>query len=603
MRKASESEKHMKLIWSTLRSIVPLLPSRAQRFLWMYVIVSCALSILDVAALMMLAVSVTSMVQLTDVTLPVIGTITSDGYIWIILTVSLLIITKSALAVTLQWFATRRFATFELEIGDRLFDAYIRAPWTERLKRNTSQLVRLADVGIANVTSGFLLPVLGLPQLLCTSAAVIAVLVVAEPLTALVTMVYLGLIAVILYFWMSRKSVEAGRVNRDYSFKVASLMTDMVAALKEITLRNMAPEVAKVVHDNRIHTTRARANISFLGTFPRFVLDSALIGGFLLVGGFAMVVGGPAQAISAVALFGVAGFRLVPSLTGFQAVLTQATSNVPHVRAVVSDINAAEGYIARAERIGHEPLDREPERMVLDNVAFTYPGADAPALSGVNLNLPLGSTLALVGSSGAGKSTLVDLILGLLEPTEGTARLDDQNLHDVMAAWRSKVGYVPQDVALFDGSIAQNVALSWTSELDRDRVEDALRRAQLWDVVAARPGGIDGKVGDRGMSLSGGQRQRLGIARALYSDPLVLVLDEATSALDTKTEADVTAAIQKLRGDVTLISVAHRLATVRDHDQICFMRDGGIAAVGRFDEVVAAVPEFAVQARLAGLVA
>ncbi|SEB95885.1 ABC transporter ATP-binding protein [Microbacterium hydrocarbonoxydans] len=592
----------MKLIWSTLRSIVPLLPSRAQRFLWMYVIVSCALSLLDVIALMMLAVSVTSMVQQADVTLPVIGTITSDGYIWIILAVSLLIITKSALAVTLQWFATRRFATFELEIGDRLFDAYIRAPWTERLKRNTSQLVRLADVGIANVTSGFLLPVLGLPQLLCTSAAVIAVLVVAEPLTALITMVYLGLIAVILYFWMSRKSVEAGRVNRDYSFKVASLMTDMVAALKEITLRNMAPDVAKVVHDNRIHTTRARANISFLGTFPRFVLDAALIGGFLLVGGFAMVVGGPASAVSAVALFGVAGFRLVPSLTGFQAVLTQATSNVPHVRAVISDIKAAEGYIARAERIGHEPLDGEPERLILENVAFTYPGGDVPALSGVNLTLPMGSTLALVGSSGAGKSTLVDLILGLLEPTEGSARLDGQNLHDVMAAWRSKVGYVPQDVALFDGSIAQNVALSWTSELDRDRVEDALRRAQLWDVVAARPGGMDGRVGDRGMSLSGGQRQRLGIARALYSDPLVLVLDEATSALDTKTEADVTDAIQKLRGDVTLISVAHRLATVRDHDQICFMRDGGIAAVGRFDEVVAAVPEFAVQARLAGLV-
>lgn len=592
----------MKLIWKTLRSIVPLLPARAQRFLWMYVISTSALAILDVAALMLLAVSVTSMVQLDDVTLPVIGTITSDGYIWIIATVATLIITKSALAVTLQWFATRRFATFELEIGDRLFDAYIRAPWTERLKRNTSQLVRLADVGIANVTSGFLLPVLGLPQLLCTSAAVILVLVVANPVTALVTMVYLGFIALILYFWMSRKSVEAGRVNRDYSFRVASLMTDMVAALKEITLRNMAPDVAKVVHDNRIHTTRARANLGFLGAFPRFVLDAALIGGFLLVGGVAFVMGGAAQAISAVAVFAVAGFRLVPSLTGFQAVLTQATSNVPHVTAVISDIEAAEGYLERAERIGHDPLTSEPRTLVLSDVAFTYPGSERPALSGVNLTLPIGSTLALVGSSGAGKSTLVDLILGLLEPTEGTVRLDDQSLHDVMAAWRSKVGYVPQDVALFDGTIAQNVALSWTSEFDRDRVETALRRAQLWEIISKRAGGMDGRVGDRGMSLSGGQRQRLGIARALYSDPLVLVLDEATSALDTKTEADVTSAIQELRGDVTLISVAHRLATIRDHDQICYMRDGGIAATGTFDEVIEAMPEFAVQARLAGLV-
>lgn len=592
----------MTLIWKTLRSIVPLLPARARRFLWMYVVSTSALAILDVAALMLLAVSVTSMVQMDDVNLPVIGTITSDGYIWIIATVAILIITKSALAVTLQWFATRRFATFELEIGDRLFDAYIRAPWTERLKRNTSQLVRLADVGIANVTAGFLLPVLGLPQLLCTSAAVIAVLVVAEPVTAVVTLVYLGFIALILYFWMSRKSVEAGRVNRDYSFRVASLMTDMVAALKEITLRNMAPDVAKVVHDNRIHTTRARANLGFLGAFPRFVLDAALIGGFLLVGGVAFIMGGAAQAISAVAVFAVAGFRLVPSLTGFQAVLTQATSNVPHVTAVISDIEAAEGYLERAERIGHEPLTSDPRSLVLSDVAFTYPGSEHPALRDVSLTLPIGSTLALVGSSGAGKSTLVDLILGLLEPTEGTVRLDDRNLHDVMAAWRSKVGYVPQDVALFDGTIAQNVALSWTTEFDRDRVETALRRAQLWDIVSGRPGGMDGRVGDRGMSLSGGQRQRLGIARALYSDPLVLVLDEATSALDTKTEADVTSAIQQLRGDVTLISVAHRLATIRDHDQICYMREGGIAATGTFDEVVDAMPEFAVQARLAGLV-
>ena len=160
---------------------------------------------------------------------------------------------------------------------------------------------------------------------------------------------------------------------------------------------------------------------------------------------------------------------------------------------------------------------------------------------------------------------------------------------------------MPQDVSLFDGTVAQNVALTWSNDFDRDRVRTALERAQLWPTIEARAGGIDSRVGDRGMSLSGGQRQRLGIARALYSDPLILVMDEATSALDTKTESDVATAIRELRGQVTVVAVAHRLSTVMDSDQVCFMRDGKIVANGTFDEVVAAVPDFAVQAALAGL--
>lgn len=591
----------MKLIVTTLRQILPFLPARAVRFMWGYVTVTSALALIDIGALALLALSLGAMVTGSPVRLPIVGAVGTDGYIWILLIVSSLIIVKSALALALQWHATRRFASFELEIGDRLFDAYIKAPWTERLKRNTSQLVRMADVGIANVTAGFLLPVSTLPSLMTTFTAVLIVLVVAQPITAIVTVLYLGSIAVVLYMVVTRRSVQAGRVNRDYSFKVARLMTDMVSALKEITLANKASDVAHVVHENRIHTTRARANISFLGMVPKFVLDAALVGGFLLVGGVAYASGGLTQAFAAVALFGVAGFRLVPSLTGFQAIVSQTHANVPQVNAVVNDIEQARSYLENAEKIGRDPIVGDPETLELQNVAFTYPGAGTPALREVSLRLPLGSSLGLVGSSGAGKSTLVDLLLGLLVPSTGTAMIDGQHLEDVLADWRSRVGYVPQDVALFDGTIAENVALVWEGPIDEARVESALRRAQLWDVVQSKPGGIRSRVGDRGISLSGGQRQRLGIARALFDDPLVLVLDEATSALDGKTESDVAAAIRELRGEVTVVAVAHRLSTIRDSDQICFMSDGRIEAQGTFDELVASVPEFAEQASLAGL--
>lgn len=591
----------MLLILRTLRQLVPLLPARTQRFIWWYAIATSSLALIDVAAIALLAIALGSMVAGADILLPIVGAITSENYVWFLLSISVVVIIKAFLSLVLQWYATRRFALFELEIGDRLFDAYIRAPWTDRLSKNTAQVVRLADVGIGNTIGGFLLPVLTLPALIVTATSVVIVIVIADPVTALITILYLGGLALVQARVLSKRAVQAGRVNRDYSFRVATLMTDMMSALKEITLRDKAREVAGVVHDNRIHSTRARANIHFISAVPRFVLDAGLIGGFLLVGGIAYLLNGPQGALASVALFGIAGFRLVPSLTSLQSILTVTQSNSPHVQAVLDDIAQSRSYIERAEVIGHEPIEGEPGLLHFENAGFTYPSSDVPAISGISLSIPLGTSVGIVGSSGSGKTTLVDMLLGLLSPTEGRLMLDDADLDDVMGAWRSRVGYVPQDVALFDGTIAQNVALSWSSTIDAERVERALRRAQLWEVVEKREGGIHARVGDRGMALSGGQRQRLGIARALYDDPLVLVLDEATSALDTKTESDVVKAIRSLQGEMTVISVAHRLAIIRDNDLVVFLADGELIAQGTFDEVRRAVPAFATQASLAGL--
>lgn len=591
----------MSKILGALRRILPLLPAEARGFLVRFAIASSLLAALDVAALMLLAVSVGSMVQGADVQLPVVGAIGPDGYIGIIGVISLLIVTKSVASVALQWRATRKFAAFELEIGTKLFTAYLHAPWVDRLNRNASQLVRMADVGIANVIAGFLLPLAGLPQLLVTAVSVVVVISVAQPLTALVTIIYLGLIALLVYVVVGSRAVQAGRVNRDASYRVASLMTDMMAALKEVTLRNLSAEVAEVVRGHRRQTTRARANISFLSSFPRFVLDAALVGGFVVVGGVAFATGGAESAIVAIALFGVAGFRLIPSITGFQAVVTQASASIVHVTNVAEDIELAERYRLAEESLGKESLAPSPDALEFVDVTFRYPTRPDPAIEHLDLRVPLGTSVALVGASGAGKSTVVDLLLGLLTPTEGEIRIGEQNLTAVLGDWRARVGYVPQDVALFDGTIAQNVALAFEATVDEAKVERALRRAHLWNDVEARPGGMHARIGDRGIALSGGQRQRLGVARALYNDPIVLVLDEATSALDTKTEALISESIAELQGDVTIVSVAHRLATVREHDLVCFFANGRLEASGSFADVVARVPEFAEQARLAGL--
>jgi ABC-type bacteriocin/lantibiotic exporter with double-glycine peptidase domain len=222
-------------------------------------------------------------------------------------------------------------------------------------------------------------------------------------------------------------------------------------------------------------------------------------------------------------------------------------------------------------------------------------------LSSVSLRVPLGSSLAIVGPSGAGKSTLIDVLLGLSLPTSGTMFIDGLPLKNVMSQWRSRVGYVPQRVALFDATIAQNVALTWGEDFDCSLVTGVLEKAHLAELLH-RGDGIHEMIGERGRAISGGQQQRLGIARALYSNPLVMVMDEATSSLDTATENRITESLKELQGQVTFITVAHRLATIRDYDQVCYLDKGRILGSGKFSHLVDAVPDFKLQAQLAGLV-
>jgi ABC-type multidrug transport system fused ATPase/permease subunit len=592
----------MKNLLAVLRPLLSTLPAGSRRFLLSYGVASACLAILDMVALGMIALLLPSLVANKPVTLPVLGDV-SEHVLPILVGVCALIVLKGALAVLLLRVATRRFAQHEVAIGNRLFAAYLASPWENRLKKNSSELIRMVDVGVGITVSGVLIPAMTLFGEFGTLLAVIVVLFVAEPVIAVVTLSYLGLIAFLLARVISPKSVNAGRENRKWSGRTVTMLTEAMNALKELTLAGRAGDVQEQVNMTRTRSSSARAQSIFLAQVPRYVLEAALIVGFALVGGVGLATGGPAGAVSAIGLFAVAGFRLVPSLTRLQAVQSQANSSASFAHQVMRDIQSGEEFLATkaAERPQRE-LGPGKTDIVLHDVSFSYPNAEQPALSGVNMTIPAGTHVALVGSSGAGKSTLVDILLGLLEPSDGYIEVAGQNMDFVLDDWRKRIGYVPQEVSLFDATVGQNVALTWNpANVDPDKVTAALRRAQLLDTVLGREGGIDALIAERGLALSGGQRQRLGIARALYNEPNVLVMDEATSALDTSTEAAVTKAIRELHGEVTVITVAHRLSTIRDADIVFFMRDGRVVAQGSFDEVVESVPDFAVQAALAGL--
>lgn len=594
---------------SVVRPLLRVLPPGSRRFLLTYGVLTAALALLDLVALGLVGTLLQSVLSGGETSLPLVGDLGSTtGQVTALVTVCVVIVVKGVCAVALLRLATRRFARHEVAIGDRLLAAYLASPWEDRLAKNTSELVRTVDVGVGVTVAGVLIPSMTLFGEVGTMLAVVVAIVVFDPLVAAVTIVYLLLVAALLAGVISPRAVASGRENRTWSQRTVRVLSEALGALKEVTLAGRTPDVQERVHATRTHSSRARAEANFLGQVPRYVLETALILGFALIAGVGYLAGagsgnGVARAVAAVGMFGVAGFRLVPSLTRMQTVQSTVNSNAAYARQVVADITDSEALLARraAERPQHELTVEHPD-IVLHEVTFTYPGADVPALDRVSLRIPAGSHVAFVGASGAGKSTMVDILLGLLEPTSGHVEVGGERLELVLDSWRRRIGYVPQDVSLFDATVAENVALTWDVEkVDEARVRTALARAQLLETIDAREGGIYARIGERGVALSGGQRQRLGIARGLYNDPRVLVMDEATSALDTATEAAVTRAIDDLHGDVTVITVAHRLATIRDSDIVFFLRDGRLVAQGTFEEVVAQVPDFAEQAALAGL--
>lgn len=594
---------------SVVRPLLRVLPPGSRRFLLTYGVLTAALALLDLVALGLVGTLLQSVLSGGETSLPLVGDLGSTtGQVTALVTVCVVIVVKGVCAVALLRLATRRFARHEVAIGDRLLAAYLASPWEDRLAKNTSELVRTVDVGVGVTVAGVLIPSMTLFGEVGTMLAVVVAIVAFDPLVAAVTIVYLLLVAALLAGVISPRAVASGRENRTWSQRTVRVLSEALGALKEVTLAGRTPDVQERVHATRTQSSRARAEASFLGQVPRYVLETALILGFALIAGVGYLAGagsgnGVARAVAAVGMFGVAGFRLVPSLTRMQTVQSTVNSNAAYARQVVADITDSEALLARraAERPQHELTVEHPD-IVLHEVTFTYPGADVPALDRVSLHIPAGSHVAFVGASGAGKSTMVDILLGLLEPTSGHVEVGGERLELVLDSWRRRIGYVPQDVSLFDATVAENVALTWDVEkVDEARVRTALARAQLLETIDAREGGIYARIGERGVALSGGQRQRLGIARGLYNDPRVLVMDEATSALDTATEAAVTRAIDDLHGDVTVITVAHRLATIRDSDIVFFLRDGRLVAQGSFEEVVAQVPDFAEQAALAGL--
>jgi ATP-binding cassette subfamily C protein len=336
---------------------------------------------------------------------------------------------------------------------------------------------------------------------------------------------------------------------------------------------------------------------------PRLLVESTFVCGALLVVILLTLQGyRGADVLPLLGLYAYAGFRIIPSANRILWKINEIGYGATAVHQLYDDYMVIVRNAADADDASAGESMPFTDRIVVAGVAYTYPGSHTPALHDVHLTIRRGESIGIVGPTGAGKSTLVDLLIGLLQPSCGRIMIDGVALPERRRSWQRQIGYVPQTIFLADDSLRRNITLGIPDDdIDDDKVQAAVRMAQLEAFVASLADGLNTFVGERGMRLSGGERQRVGIARALYHEPEALVFDEATSALDSCTEGEVVRAIEALHGVKTLVIIAHRLSTVRHCDQLVLLQRGRVAGCGSFDELVERNADFRAMALLTEL--
>lgn len=470
-------------------------------------------------------------------------------------------------------------------------------------RRTVQETIYAATTGVVAVTLG----VVG------TSVAIIAdvslLLVMAggllfiDPLVATSTFLLFSGVGFGLFRIMHDRAINLGKRDAELNVLSNEKISEVLTSYREATVRSRRSYYAREISEARYRLSDVLAELAFMPSISKYVIEGTMIVGGVAVAALQFTLQDSKHAIATLAVFLAAGTRIAPAILRVQQGSLLIKSNLGSAKSTLELI----ATLPESSELSSVPTfqDSYPgfeAKIEVSKVSFTYPRSEKPALINVNLKIDSGSTCAIVGPSGSGKTTLADLILGMFEPTSGHVHISDESPQLVLKNFPGAVAYVPQDVSIINGTIRENVALGYPfSEATDERILAALRTAQLGDFVESLPQGIDSQVGPRGTKLSGGQRQRLGIARAVFTRPLILVLDESTSALDVQTELEVSKAITEIPYPVTKLIIAHRLSTVQTADQVIYIQDGAILATGKFEEIRRKVPNFDIQAKLLGL--
>jgi ABC-type multidrug transport system fused ATPase/permease subunit len=495
-------------------------------------------------------------------------------------------IARNALLAGVTWVQEQALSLSVRQLSHRLLAAYLAAPYAFHFRHNSAGLIHRVTDAVHSVFRGVLGSLVNVACEALVVAGIVAILALTAPGVTLVAVIVVGGLLLLPLLLSRHTTTRWGQAVARLDGETLQTLQQSLGGVKEVKLTGRESFFLAEFDERVAGAARLRSRYAAVAATLRIGVETTFVCGLLAVS-LLLTLRSGAAALPLLGLYAYAGFRVIPSANRIMLYV----SELRYSRAWIHDLRADLAALpAPAPAAAPGESIRFARAVALERVSYTYADeAEADrVLVDVDLTITRGESIGIVGPSGAGKSTLVDLLLGLLTPTAGRITVDGRDIAGALRSWQRQIGYVAQEPFVLDDTIRRNVAFGVADvEIDDGRVTAALKMAQLGDFVGGLSGGLDTLLGERGARLSGGQRQRVAIARALYHEPEVLVFDEATSALDTPTERELIGALEALRGVKTLVVIAHRLTTVRRCDRLAVLRDGRLAAVGSYDELLA----------------
>jgi ATP-binding cassette, subfamily B, bacterial PglK len=498
----------------------------------------------------------------------------------------LLVISLSVKALTTH--VQLRFVMMcEYSIGRRLLKGYLNQPYSWFLTRHSSELGKNILSEVSNVIYFSLMPMMTLISQGIVCMAMVILLLMIDPLLAISTGLFFGIIYALIFKFANKFLAAIGKERIEADQDRFKAVIDSFSAVKDVKLGSHEKVYIQAFSTPAQIYARHQASASLIAVLPKFAIEGLAFGGILLIILYSMITTDSlAQTLPITALYAFTGYRLMPA---FQQIYGSLT-NIRFNKEALDQLHK-QFYETKKNKVIMSNKTLTLDNLIqIQNVKYSYLDPNKPALKGITLEIPSGSSIGFIGRTGSGKTTLVDVLLGLLEPQEGSIIVDGEEIDaSNRKSFQRSIGYVPQEVVLIDDTISANIAFGVSlADINHDAVVFASKIANLHEfIINDLSEGYNTKVGERGVRLSGGQRQRIGIARALYNKPKMLVLDEATSALDNLTEKAVMEAIAGISDKLTIITIAHRLSTVRNCDNIYILQNGEFEAQGKYEELLA----------------
>jgi len=494
-------------------------------------------------------------------------------------------------------FAKNRIAL----LSHKMLEGYLALPYIFHLQRNTAHLLRNIENSVLLVFNKGLISLLYIVMESMVTIGLLIIMLFIDPLNTLAVSLVLGA-GLIFFYGITKIRVRLwGEKEHDLIAEIYKWVQESIGSIKEI--KALKRELFFSDRFAQFVKARAKPQIAY-GTMkqsPRVFLESLLVLSMLLVFWITYIQSrSPGSAISVLTMFAVVSFRLLPSINRIGAAIIDLKSSAPALETLHKDYAIVLQNLKLSHKITSPAQDFSFEKKIrFENISFSYPESEKLALKNISFEINKGAVIGIVGQTGAGKTTLIDILLGLLPPSEGRLLVDGHDIYNSPSGWHDKIGYVPQRIYLTDNTLLRNIAFGINDkEVNHDQVMRSIKTAHLEQFISNLPEGLETTVGERGVRLSGGQCQRLGIARALYNDPEILIMDEATSALDNETELEIAKSINQIAQSKTLVIVAHRLSTIRKCDFLIFLKEGTIADRGRFNEIQNRNPDFDRQVQL-----